>query len=87
MPEEYGHDESPAAVARRPQFVVRPASTAKVSGIVAVAATRHVPVTARGAGTGLSRACVPAADGIVRSFERMNRVLGPPLRRPRHGRR
>ncbi|MFJ6898082.1 FAD-binding oxidoreductase [Streptomyces hokutonensis] len=85
-PEEYGHDESLAAVARRPQLVVRPVSTAEVSRIVAVAATRHVPVTARGTGTGLSRACVPAADGIVVSFERMSRVRGPPLRRPRRGR-
>jgi glycolate oxidase len=34
-----------------------------------------VPVTARGAGTGLSGGCVPRADGVVVSFERMNRVL------------
>jgi glycolate dehydrogenase FAD-linked subunit len=32
-------------------------------------------VTARGAGTGLSGGCIPRADGIVVSFERMNRVL------------
>ncbi|MFI6620194.1 FAD-binding oxidoreductase [Streptomyces sp. NPDC050528] len=75
VPEEYGHDESLAAVAQRPRFVVRPASTAEVSGVVAVAAARHVPVTARGSGTGLSGACVPGADCIVLSFERMNRVL------------
>jgi glycolate oxidase len=34
-----------------------------------------VPVTARGAGTGLSGACVPRADGIVLAFERMNRIV------------
>nr|WSY51020.1 FAD-binding protein [Streptomyces sp. NBC_00886] len=75
VPEEYGHDESLAAVARRPRFVVRPATTAEVSAVVAVAAAQQVPVTARGSGTGLSGACVPGADGIVVSFERMNRVL------------
>lgn len=75
VPAEYGHDESLDAVARRPRFVVRPASTAEVSGVVAVAAARRVPVTARGSGTGLSGACVPRVDGIVVSFERMDRVL------------
>ncbi|WP_416959512.1 FAD-binding oxidoreductase [Streptomyces sp. Agncl-13] len=75
VPEEYGHDESLAAVARRPRFVVRPASAAEVSGVVAVAAAQQIPVTARGSGTGLSGACVPGADGVVVSFERMNRVL------------
>lgn len=75
VPEEYGHDESLAGAARRPGFVVRPATTAEVSGIVTVAAERQLPLTARGSGTGLSGACVPAADGVVVSFERMNQVL------------
>ncbi|WP_262064141.1 FAD-binding oxidoreductase [Streptomyces sp. STR69] len=75
VPEEYGHDESPAGAARRPGFVVRPATTAEVSGIITVAAERQLPLTARGSGTGLSGACVPAADGVVVSFERMNQVL------------
>ncbi|MFI6463102.1 FAD-binding oxidoreductase [Streptomyces sp. NPDC050538] len=75
VPEEYGHDESPAGAVRRPGFVVRPATTAEVSGIVTVAAERQLPLTARGSGTGLSGACVPAADGVVVSFERMNQVL------------
>ena len=34
-----------------------------------------VPVTARGAGTGLSGACIPRADGIVLSLERMNEIV------------
>ncbi|MGQ4483765.1 FAD-binding oxidoreductase [Streptomyces sp. SAS_276] len=75
VPEEYGHDESPAGTSRRPGFVVRPATTAEVSAIVTVAAERRLPLTARGSGTGLSGACVPAADGVVVSFERMNQVL------------
>ncbi|MEV6497557.1 FAD-binding oxidoreductase [Streptomyces prunicolor] len=32
-------------------------------------------MTARGSGTGLSGTCVPGADGVVMSFERMNGVL------------
>ena len=75
VPEEYGHDESLTAAARRPMYVVRPGTTAEVSEILAVAGARRVPVTARGSGTGLCGACVPATDGIVLSFERMDRVL------------
>ncbi len=36
---------------------------------------QRIPVTARGSGTGLSGASVPRADGILVSFERMNRIL------------
>jgi glycolate oxidase len=75
VPEEYGHDESLAVVPRRPRYAVRPATAAEVSGVVAVAAARRVPVTARGSGTGLCGACVPGTDGIVVSFERMDQVL------------
>jgi len=32
-------------------------------------------VTARGSGTGLSGAAIPRADGLLISFERMNKVL------------
>ncbi|MEU6538538.1 FAD-binding oxidoreductase [Streptomyces sp. NPDC047000] len=75
VPEEYGHDESLTAPARLPAHLVRPASAAEVAGILRVAGALRLPVTARGAGTGMSGACVPRADGIVVSFERMNRVL------------
>ena len=75
VPEEYGHDESLTAPARLPAHVVRPASAAEVAGVLRVAGTLRLPVTARGSGTGMSGACVPRADGIVVSFERMNRIV------------
>ncbi|HET6665427.1 MAG TPA: FAD-linked oxidase C-terminal domain-containing protein, partial [Acidimicrobiales bacterium] len=34
-----------------------------------------IPVTARGAGTGMSGGCIPRPDGIVVSFERMNHIV------------
>ncbi len=74
-PPEYGRDESLAAAAVPPAFVVRPGSTAEVAAVLRVAAGHGVPVTARGSGTGLSGAAVPAAGGLVVSFERMNRIL------------
>ncbi len=73
--EDFTHDESLTTPAERPAFVVRPSSTDEVARIVAVAREHRVPLTARGSGTGLSGACVPRADGILVSFEGMNRIL------------
>ncbi|HEX9682528.1 MAG TPA: FAD-linked oxidase C-terminal domain-containing protein, partial [Acidimicrobiales bacterium] len=35
----------------------------------------HIPVTARGSGTGLSGAAIPHPDGVLVSFERMNTII------------
>ncbi len=73
--DDFTHDESLTAPGERPAYVVRPSSTDDVSRIVAVAREHGVPLTARGSGTGLSGACVPRADGILVSFERMNLII------------
>lgn len=72
---DYGYDETLKVEPVRPGAVVFPASTAEVAAVVRVAAELGVPVTARGAGTGLSGACIPVAGGIVVSFERMAALL------------
>ena len=72
---DYGHDEALAMTAQAPAAVVRPASAAEVSAVLRAASARGVPVTARGSGSGLSGAAIPEPDGLVISFERMNRVL------------
>jgi glycolate oxidase len=54
---------------------VRPTSSEEVSRILRLATEQRIPVTARGAGTGLSGGCVPRSDAIVVSFERMKRIL------------
>ncbi|HEX3589807.1 MAG TPA: FAD-binding oxidoreductase [Pseudonocardiaceae bacterium] len=73
--EDYQHDEALTAIPARPGHVVRPATAEQVAEIVALAAAERIPVTARGAGSGLSGAAVPVEGGIVVSFERMNAVL------------
>lgn len=73
--EDYTHDEALTVPAVRPAAVVRPATTAQVAEVLRIASEHDVPVTARGTGTGLSGACVPRADAIVVSFERMNHIL------------
>ncbi len=73
--EDYSHDEALNAAWVEPDAVVFPADTAEVSAVLAYANERGIAVTARGAGTGLSGACIPRQGGIVVSFDRMNRIL------------
>lgn len=73
--EDYGHDEALSQLPRPPLAVVRPTSSAEVSGVLRAASAHGVPVTARGSGSGLSGAAIPEPGGVVVSFERMNRVL------------
>ena len=58
--EDYSHDECLTVAPRRPAAVVLVESTAEVSAVVKLAAERKVPITARGSGTGLSGAAIPA---------------------------
>ncbi|HEY0806327.1 MAG TPA: FAD-linked oxidase C-terminal domain-containing protein, partial [Pseudonocardiaceae bacterium] len=72
---DYEHDEALSATPVRPAYLVRPRTTDEVAGVVRLAGELGVPVTGRGSGSGMSGACIPRADGIVVSFERMNAVL------------
>lgn len=73
--DDYRHDECLTVAAEIPAAVVTPESTAEVSAILSAAHEHRIPVTARGAGTGLSGASVPTADSVLVSFERMNAIL------------
>jgi len=58
-----------------PAAVAKPATTAEVSVIMKLASTEKIPVTPRGAGTGLSGGAVPVCGGIVLSLERFDKIL------------
>ena len=58
-----------------PDVVLLPRSTDEVAAIVRWARGRRVPITARGAGTGLAGGATPERGGIVLSMNRMDRVL------------
>lgn len=73
--EDLTHDEVLGMAGIRPAAVVRPADTDQVAAVVAWAADNGVPVTARGAGTGMSGACIPHPDGILISFDRMRSIV------------
>jgi glycolate oxidase len=59
----------------RPNCVVFPRATAEVVEIVRLANRHQIPLTGRGAGTGLSGGALARQGGIVTSFARMNRIL------------
>lgn len=74
--EAYSHDETSAEeYGHMPEVVVTPTTTAQVAGIVKLANRVFVPVTPRGAGSGLSGGAIPVYGGIVLSLEKMNRVI------------
>ena len=59
----------------RPEVVLLPSSTERVSDIMKIAYREEIPVTPRGAGTNISGGSVPMMGGIVLAFTRMNRIL------------
>jgi glycolate oxidase len=58
-----------------PDVVVLPRSTDEVAAVVRWARAHRLPVTARGAGTGLSGGATPERGGVVLSVNRMDQVL------------
>ncbi|MEO7445959.1 MAG: FAD-linked oxidase C-terminal domain-containing protein [Ferruginibacter sp.] len=72
--EKYGKDETENLVFP-PDIVVKPGTTEDVSRIMVICYEQNIPVTARGAGTGLSGGALPQFGGVLISFERMNRIL------------
>jgi glycolate oxidase len=59
----------------RPEAAVCPVSTSQVSQVMSIAARNKIPVTPRGAGTGLAGSAVPLEGGIVIDLSRMNEIL------------
>ncbi len=59
----------------KPDYVVFPRTAAEVSQILAYANEHLIPVTTRGAGTGLAGGAVPVKGGILLDMSQMNRIL------------
>lgn len=72
--EVYGSDETEDYFFV-PAVVVRPASADEISKIMNLSNRDGIPVTPRGAGTGLSGGALPIFGGIVLSTERLNRII------------
>lgn len=70
----YGHDETEELL-YLPDIVVKPRTTGEVSAIMKLCNARRIPVTPRGAGTGLSGGALPHLGGVLLSTERFNTIL------------
>jgi glycolate oxidase len=74
--QEFAHDEvAGAEYAHLPEVVVKPSNAEQVSWIMRLANRERIPITPRGAGSGLSGGAVPVFGGILLSVERMNRIV------------
>ena len=72
--QDYSHDET-EELSFLPEVVVKPRTTQEVSAILRLCNEHRIPVTPRGAGTGLSGGALPQLGGVLISTERMNSIL------------
>jgi glycolate oxidase len=70
----YGHDETEKLLFL-PEVVVKPITAEEISKILLLANEELIPVTPRGAGTGLSGGALPIYGGISLSMERFNKII------------
>ncbi len=72
--EKYAHDET-EHLNFLPQVVVKPRTAEEISAILKICNEAFIPVTPRGAGTGLSGGALAHLGGVLISTERMNSIL------------
>ena len=70
----YSHDET-EDLHYLPEVVIKPRTAEEISGILKICNKDKIPVTPRGAGTGLSGGALPHLGGVLLSTERMNSIL------------
>jgi glycolate oxidase len=58
-----------------PEVVLKPRTANEISAILVICNEHLIPVTPRGAGTGLSGGALPLFGGVVISMERFNEIL------------
>ncbi len=72
--EKYGRDETEDLL-YKPTVVLRPRTAQEISSILKICNRENIPVTPRGAGTGLSGGALPIYGGVCLSMERFNKIL------------
>jgi glycolate oxidase len=72
--QKYSHDET-EDLSFYPEAAALPESAEEVSALVKLCNNHLIPITPRGAGTGLSGAALPVFGGLVISMERMNKLI------------
>lgn len=72
---DYSKDEMPIYGTRMPDVSIDVISTEEIAGIVKICYDNNIPVTVRGAGTGLVGGCTPVCGGVVLCTMRMKQIL------------
>jgi glycolate oxidase len=72
--EHYSHDETEDLV-YYPEVVVKPRTTEQVAALMKLCNEQVIPVTPRGAGTGLAGGALPVKGGLLLSMERFDQIL------------
>ena len=73
--QDYEHDEMPIYGKFKPDVAVEVVSKEEISAVMKLCNDNLIPVTARGAGTGLAGGCPPIAGGVTLVTTRMNKIL------------
>ena len=71
---DYSKDEMPIYGTKMPDLAVQPTTTEEVAAIVKICYDNNIPVTPRGAGTGLVGGAVPVCGGVLIDLTRMNKI-------------
>ncbi|MBI2723183.1 MAG: FAD-binding protein [Bacteroidetes bacterium] len=72
--QKYGKDETEDLIYLA-DVVVKPQTVEQVSAIAKICNANKIPLTTRGAGTGLSGAALPIKGGVLLSMEKFNKIL------------
>ncbi len=71
---KYAHDET-EDLHHLPDVVIKPRTVEEISAILKLCNYHRIPVTPRGAGTGLSGGALPHLGGVLLSIERLNSII------------
>lgn len=72
---DYSRDEMPIYGTHMPEVSIDVQSTEEVAAIMKICYESNIPVTTRGAGTGLVGGCTPVCGGVLICTTRMNKIL------------
>lgn len=72
---DYSRDEMPIYGTRMPDVSIDVQSTEEVAAIMKICYENNIPITTRGAGTGLVGGCTPICGGVVICTMKMNKIL------------
>jgi len=73
--EDYMRDEMPIYGKKMPDVLIQPLTTEEVSAVMKICNDNLIPVTPRGAGTGLVGASVAVLGGVMLDTQKMNQIL------------